>query len=200
MPKANNKFERSATQNNSQMSAAEDCCYICLGAHTAEEKLINEPICYCTGSINLHWSCFLEMLQTTRRTRCGICAKQYRVTPGIQSDSQGQQSPVIVFDKTERKIYSPQGSLLFEGTLVGGTIDGIWKQYYDTGSAEARVVEIESTYVNGVANGRQRRFYQSGALQWEQTIVKGQKHGLRKEYDEAGALIREIRYDHGNIQ
>lgn len=182
------------------MSAAEENrCYICLGPPTVDEKFIEEPLCNCTGSIKLHWNCFSELCNGGQRSHCGICRKDYRATHGIQSDPQGQKSPVIVFDKTERKIYSPQGSLIYEGMLIRGAIHGIWKQYYDSGSAEASVLEIESTYVDGIAHGPQRRFYQSGALQWEQTMVNGRKHGLRKEYDEAGTLVREVRYDHGNV-
>lgn len=172
-----------------------DTCYICLGEETEDDKMIHENPCNCTGSIKIHWSCFSELWRDGTKLSCDICKSKFKFKSGYEiGEYTGQKNPVIVMDVTDRKIFSKNGSLLYEGTLINDKYHGPWRQYYNSGE-----LHIEFIYVNGKKHGPEKRYYKSGMLQQEVSWINNKMHGSLKEYNEAGEQILETMYSLGRI-
>ena len=74
----------------------------------------------------------------------------------------------------------------------GGVADGVYREYHDNGQ-----VSLEKFYQDGKLV-LLKRFYENGALRSEDRydIVKRQRSGERKVYDESGRLVKRYGLNH----
>lgn len=73
-----------------------------------------------------------------------------------------------------------------------GTINGMWKRYYESGS-----IRSEVPYINGTRNGMGKRYYESGSIELEVPFKNGNENGVVKWYYESGALNGTESYKNG---
>jgi antitoxin component YwqK of YwqJK toxin-antitoxin module len=53
--------------------------------------------------------------------------------------------------------------------------------------------------VKGKRHGIEKRYYETGVLEWENPYVNGERHGIVKHYYKSGVLYRETSYVYGKI-
>lgn len=112
------------------------------------------------------------------------------------------------------KSYNEMGVLISEGNRRNGLLDSTWVFYNEKGGAALRI-----TYKNGVKQGPRiqymsdeytvenwdadtllspvRTFTSDGRLKCETPYEAGKPHGMSREYDTAGVIVRLAYYHHG---
>lgn len=200
----------------------EPICYVCLTEESNSEKFMDPSPCACQGTINIHQSCFGNLVSQNKdnHPKCLICNSQYVYTTIYKKYyykdrvcSEGPRpQPIVGVSDSERgsaprgplvnglqhgywKFYdiSCEGQLIVqEGNKIAGNKDGLWKSYYLDGS-----LCEEEYYVNGKLHGINKRYYRSGALYIEEPNFEGEIHGLRKVYWDSGTIKLEEEYVHG---
>lgn len=81
------------------------------------------------------------------------------------------------------------GVRILQENYVEGVAQGLSKVFYETG-----VLMTERYYVDGVLEGPSKTYYPSGALKEEGTYHNDAKSGLWKTYNEDGDVVSEERY------
>ncbi len=83
---------------------------------------------------------------------------------------------------------------MFEGNVMNGKPDGVWRSYYESGNIESSV-----TYTDGIPDGIAYFYYDVAAntLRAEVNYVEGKIDGTYKEYYDNGARKATILYDEG---
>jgi antitoxin component YwqK of YwqJK toxin-antitoxin module len=89
------------------------------------------------------------------------------------------------------KIYF-DGIIMFETPYNNDAVNGIQKEYDETGKLEA-----EHTYGNGKLNGVEKIYYQNGKIRVETYYMNSLRNGEAKEYYESGKLKSRTLYKNG---
>ena len=84
--------------------------------------------------------------------------------------------------------------VVFCSDASGNPINGIVKQYYETGK-----IWREMTIKNGRENGVEREYYENGNLHVVANVKDGQTNGISKLYNEDGKLYMELNLSDGEV-
>lgn len=88
--------------------------------------------------------------------------------------------------------YFKNGKKKAEATYHYGGIEGIWKDYFNTGSIKTRAY-----YERGQRNGNCTHYYQNGKVKTAGKYYKEQKAGLWQKWDNEGKLQERLFYAYG---
>jgi uncharacterized protein len=76
-----------------------------------------------------------------------------------------------------------------EGAIKNNDRHGIWKQWYENGE-----LWVEESYSEGVKNGEFTVYYPSGKKNYSGTYEYGVPAGQWKFWNEAGEIVKEVKY------
>lgn len=83
--------------------------------------------------------------------------------------------------------YYEDGTLLKEGPLKHGKMDGLWKSYYNTG-----ILWSEGEFAEGVRNGISNTYHPNGSKYYEGHFTNNEKDSTWRFWREDGSFIKEI--------
>lgn len=197
-----------------------DNCYVCFDQETKDNKYMNVKACLCKGTIKVHWSCYLELLNISKK--CSICNLKYQldidVTRTDDNNSKEVPSHILQYLNSDeptkkaiakfllnlyrehsiclvktvcyKKFYSINGTLIKEGELINDIPNGKWKFYYESGCLKEKGI-----YDNGLRHGYFKFYYDgSGHIKEEGNYKNNKKDGFWKTYHETCKLQLECNY------
>ena len=91
--------------------------------------------------------------------------------------------------KQYKRLYWPNGKMLYEASYVGGILHGIEKRYYQNGQ-----LNWEFPFVNGKLHGVAKWYFETGQLRAVVPYVNGKRYGIERWYDYDGQLICEMSF------
>jgi antitoxin component YwqK of YwqJK toxin-antitoxin module len=165
-------------------AAAEEkpLCYICYDPSTIAEPFLQPSPCACSGSIHLHYSCFLKIQQHNRAASCSICKRPYSEVSTTEDYEE-----IVEEDGTHYRVTGTRCRLT-------GKKDGLTVYYYSDGGHK-RCVE----YKNDEREGMFEEYYESGILAIKGRYYKNNRYDLFKEYYPSGELRLEAYYRDGKL-
>ena len=181
-------------------------CYICYDPSTATEPFLQPSPCACSGSIHLHYSCFLKIQQHNPAASCSICKRpykevdnteeyeeiveegsaHYRVT-GTRDRLTGKKDGLIVY-------YYPDGGHKRCVEYHADKREGLFEEYYESG-----VLAVKGRYYNDKRSGSFKEYYEGGELRLEAHYRRDKLHGEYTEYYESGKMKSAHQYNTGVI-
>lgn len=111
--------------------------------------------------------------------------------------SEGDTQTVETYDRGlfegPWRTYYENGVLKQEGLYAGNQMTGEWRRYYQNG----QLMEVV-TFSGNAENGPFVEYYPNGKLKAEGAYLDGDyEHGLLKEYNEEGLLVRKAQCENG---
>ena len=88
--------------------------------------------------------------------------------------------------------HNEDGSLYCEYSLKEGKYDGVCTFYWSNGN-----IAHQAFFDDGICNGDQLFYYKNGQIQSHNKMKNDVRHGLCKEYNEDGTVVRVIRFENG---
>jgi len=190
-------------------TAAEDqpLCYICYDPSTVAEPFLQPSPCACSGSIHLHYSCFLKIQQHNPDATCSICKRPYKEVSNIEDYEEiveedgahyrvtgsrdrltGKKDGLIVY-------YYPDGGHKRCVEYHEDQRNGLFEEYYESG-----ILAIKTSYLHDKRHGGCKEFYECGQLRLESRYTYGRLHGEYTEYYESGKIKSACHYYRGTRQ
>lgn len=83
--------------------------------------------------------------------------------------------------------YHPNGLVKITGKKINGKREGLWRSYYEDGKQWS-----ETTFRNGVKNGRTRTYYENGMMRYSGQYKDDERVGVWKFYNDKGALDKTL--------
>lgn len=103
-----------------------------------------------------------------------------------------ESTPVPTPSAHIEKEYYPNGSIHFEGTFKNGKLDGITREYSDTGNLLS-----ETAWKYGHQTGLTKEFYPGGVIHLEAEFLDGNQDGITREYGPSGNLLSKTIWKQG---
>ncbi len=133
------------------MESHKPTCYICYGEEEKDNPLMTESPCLCSGSLKIHWSCYRQAYEMSKRNPnrekrgyCLSCNELYNVRPYDDS---------YFRDVNVRQVYNKYGKLIEEFSyLYHGQGIIMHGQYREYNPSNSRII-INGQYENNKRAG-----------------------------------------------
>ncbi|MBK6964816.1 MAG: tetratricopeptide repeat protein [Bacteroidales bacterium] len=116
------------------------------------------------------------------------CIQEYRNDTVVRIQSFGKSGQLIYSDslkdgKITLKFFFPDGTIMSQGLMKRGNMEGSWNYYYPNGKLKA-----SSNYNEGLLSGMQTTWHANGNIEKEYASDSGKLNGEYREYYKSGKL------------
>lgn len=114
--------------------------------------------------------------------------QEYRNDTVVRIQSFDKSGQLVYSDslrdgKITLKFFFPDGTLMTEGLMKNGKMEGLWNYYYPIGKLKA-----SANYIGGLQSGKQTAWYSNGNIEKEYACDSGYLNGEYTEYHKSGKL------------